>query len=315
MAKKNSQISVLGAVFGGLKTYLNNLDIFMKYLAFPVLGTVLGIFILFGINYFFVTHLDQIENSNPIFSSPAVLFAVLILITVPAFVVIMKALFDYIVAFGALNSMCVNSDRITDVYFHKETVKRRLAPYCVLIIVLGLIFSVLSFPLLLPLLIIALIFLSLAVQVYVLEEDSTPYEAIRKSIELVKSNFWLVFWVLIVITFISYVAVPYLICWAVGKTAILQFLANPVEKYISLLPINEINSLLAASGVNYSFDVILISENIVLSAIATMVMMFMLPFRCACCVEVYKGLIGGYIERNNADEQKSEKPKRKKKEK
>ena len=315
MAKKNSQISVLGAVFGGLKTYLNNLDIFMKYLAFPVLGTIFGIFILFGINYFFVTHLGEIENSSPIFSSPAVLFTILILITVPAFIIIMKALFDYIVAFGALNSMCVNSDRVEDVYFHKEVIKRRFAPYCILLIALGLIFCLLSFPFLLPLLIVALVFLSLAVQVYVLEEDSTPYEAIRKSIELVKSNFWLVFWILAIITFISYIAVPYLICWAVGKTAVLQFLANPVEKYVALLPISDINSLLAAKGINYTFDMIIIAENIVLTAIAAIVTMFMLPFRCACCVEIYKGLIGAYIERINADEQKNEKPRKKKKEK
>ena len=312
--KMRRNISVLGTVFGGLRTYLNNLDIFMKYLSFPVLGSVFGIFFLFWINYLFVTHLEKIQASHPIFSSPVVIFTLLLLITVPAFFVIMKALFDYIVAFGALNSMCVNSDRITDVYYHKETIKRRLAPYCILLVVLSLIFSTLSFPLLLPALILALVFFSLAVQIYTLEEDISPYEALRKSIIIVKSNFWGVFWVLAIITFISYVAVPYLICWALGKTVLIQWFANPVEKYISLLPIADINSLIASTGINYSFDVILIAEDIVYCTIATIVTMYMLPFRCACCVELYKGLAGNYTPIETEDTQSPKNKKKKKSE-
>lgn len=289
--KSKKKVSVIKTVFDGLKTYLYNLDIFVKYLSFPILGTIFGMFFLFLINYIFVTHIEQIEKINPIFENTAVLLTLLLIVVIPAFLIMIKALIDYIVAYGTINSMCVlGTKRIEDVYNHKETVKRRFAPYCILILVLSVIFGVLSFPLLWPLLIVASIFLSLAIQVFSLEENITPYEAIRKSINLVKSDFWVVFWVLVLIALISYVAVPYLITWAVAKTPLFQWIAYPVEKYISLLPLSDINSVLSQSGINYTFDVILIAESIVNCVISTIVIMYMLPFRCACCVEMYKRL-------------------------
>ena len=315
--KSKKNISVLKTVFDGLKTYLYNLDIFSKYLSFPILGIFFGIFFLFTINYFFVTNLEQIEKINPIFENAAVILTLLLIIVIPAFLIMIKALIDYIIAYGALNSMCVlGTKRIEDVYNHKETVKRRFAPYCILILVLSLIFGILSFPLFWPLLLIASIFLSLAIQVFSLEENLTPYESIRKSIELVRSNFWIVLWVLVLIVLISYIAVPYLISWAVAKTPLFQWFAYPVEKYIALLPVADINSALVQNGINYKFDVIIIAENVVNCVISMIVIMYMLPFRCACCVEMYKGLNQNYscefeYEENSKQKEKTKKYKKK----
>ena len=310
--KSKPKVSVLKTVFEGLKIYLCNLDIFVKYLSFPVLGTFIGMFILFWINYCYVVNLEKLQASNPIFNNAAVILTLVIILTIPGFLIMIKAFVDYIVAFGALNSMCVNDQRIADVHTHNEIIKRRFAPYCVLLIVLSIIFGALSFPILIPLLILALVFLALAVQVFTLEEDSSPFDAITKSLSLVKSNFWAVFWVLVIITLISYVAVPYLVTWAVSKTPMLTIMANPVEKYISLLPINDFNSLMTELGVPYKFDVIIFSEMIVQSVISTIVIMYMLPFRCACCVSLYKNLSEFHypIDTENV----KSKPKRKKKE-
>ena len=311
--KSKRNISVFKTVFDGLKAYLYNLDIYAKYLSFPILGTVFGMFFLFFINYFFVTHLEQIEKISPVFENEAVILTLLLIIVIPAFLIMIKALIDYIIAYGAINSMCVlGTKRIEDVYSHKETVKRRFAPYCILILVLSVIFGVLSVPFLWPLLIVALIFLSLSIQIFSLEENLTPFESIRKSIELVKSNFWVVFWALIFITLISYVAVPYLISWAVAKTPLFQWLAYPVEKYLSLMPVSDINSFLASANISYSFDVIIIAENIVNCVISTIVIMYMLPFRCACCVEMYKGLNENYFSEIKQEEKSKNKEKTKK---
>ena len=311
--KSKRNISVFKTVFDGLKAYLYNLDIYAKYLSFPILGTVFGMFFLFFINYFFVTHLEQIEKISPVFENEAVILTLLLIIVIPAFLIMIKALIDYIIAYGAINSMCVlGTKRIEDVYSHKETVKRRFAPYCILILVLSVIFGVLSVPFLWPLLIAALIFLSLSIQIFSLEENLTPFESIRKSIELVKSNFWVVFWALIFITLISYVAVPYLISWAVAKTPLFQWLAYPVEKYLSLMPVSDINSFLASANISYSFDVIIIAENIVNCVISTIVIMYMLPFRCACCVEMYKGLNENYFSEIKQEEKSKNKEKTKK---
>ena len=194
---------------------------------------------------------------------------------------------------------------------HISVIKQRFAPYCVLLIVLSIIFGFLSFPLLFLFLIIAAVFLALAVQVFTLEENVSPFEALVRSCQLVKSRFWLVFWVLVFIVLISYFICPYLITWAVNKTPLTSFLANPVEKYISLLPVADINSALAEFNVPYKFDTILIAESIVNSCIMTIVIMYMLPFRCACCVELYKGLSKNdpYLYTNKDEE--DEKPKKK----
>ena len=307
--KSKSKVSVIKTVFEGLKVYLCNLDIFMKYLSFPVLGTFIGMFILFAINYCYVMNLENLQAKNPIFENAAVILTLVIILTVPGFLIMMKAFVDYLVAFGALNSMCVNESRIVDVHSHNEIIKRRFAPYCVLLIVLSIIFGALSFPLLIPVLIVALVFFALAVQVFVLEEDTSPFDAIAKSAVLVKTNFWAVFWVLVIITLISYFAIPYLITWAVSKTPLLTILANPVEKYISLLPITDINNLLAEMQIPYKFDVILIAESIVQSIISTIVIMYILPFRCACCVNLYKNL----SEFHYPVDKEEEKPKKRKK--
>lgn len=316
MARKSGKISVFGLTFQGLKTYLNNLDIFFKYLAFPVLGLFGGIFLLFLINYFYIINLQKLESLNPLFSNPSIVLTFLILIIIPAFIVIIKALLDYIIAFGAINSMCVVGEkRVEDIYFHKEVIKRRFLPFCLLIFILSLIFIIFSFPLLLPLLLISVIFLSLSVQVFTLEENSNFYSAIKKSIDLVKSNLWFVIGVLLIITFISYVAVPYLICWAIGKTPLLSYLALPVENYLLLFPVEMINDTFYNLGYKFSFDVLIFSEQIVYITIAMIVSMFMLPYRCACCVNMYRYLAQNFEKNDSKEENSGNKKIKKSKEK
>ena len=301
--KLKSSASVLGIVFGGLNTYFYNLDTFLKYLAFPVLGTFLGIFLLFGVNYFFITNLEKIQSASPILENPAVFLILLLILTIPGFAVFLKAFYDYLIAFGALNSMCVigPNHRIEDVSTHKKIIKQRLLPYCVLLIVLSVIFGTII------LIIPALIFLSLAVQVFTLEEDSSPFEAICKSAIIVKENFWKVLWVLIFITIISYWFFPAMLSWAVAKTPVFVLLTSPVEKYLTLLPIEEINSVLAATQISYKLDIVIMAEDIVNTAISAIVIMFMLPFRCACCVDLYKNFGNNLPQEQPTDEQNEKK--------
>lgn len=309
--KAKTENSVIKIVFNGLKTYFYNLDIFLKYLSFPVLGTILGAFILFLINYFYVINLEKLGEINPIFSNTLVILSLLIILTIPGFMIMIKAFVDYIIAYGALNSMCVlGTKRIEDVYSHKETIKRRFAPFCILILLLSLIYLVsqLAF----PLFIIITIFLSLAIQVFSLEENSTPTEAIKRSFLIVKNNFWKTFWVLVLITIISYIIFPYLITWAIEQTPIFNILALPAEKYISLMPIKEINDTLNEMQINYSFDTVLIAQNIVSMTIMSAVTMYMLPFRCACMVNLYKACGNDFKE--ETEEENSPKTKSNKKE-
>ena len=259
--KSKTELSVIGIIFKGLRTYLYNLDIFVKYLSFPILGTFLGIFLVFAITYCYVTNLEKLEGINPIFNNVAVLMTLLLVLTVPGFLIMIKAFVDYIIAFGAINSMCVLGEkRITNTNDHNSVIKQRFGQYCILLVVLSIIFSAFSFPLLIPLLILSLLFLALAVQVFTLEEDSSPFEAIVRSIKLVKSKFWLVFWVLLFIFLISYVICPYLITWAINKTPLMSVLTNPIEKFISLFPITDINNTLTELQVSYKFDTIFIHK-------------------------------------------------------
>ena len=181
--------------------------------------------------------------------------------------------------------------RIVDIYTHKETIKRRFVKYCILLFALSVIFSVVPF----PIIILPLVYLALAIQVFTFEEDSSPYTAIRRSIDLAKGHFWLVFWVLTFIFIISYIAIPYLITWAIGKTPVIHFLTYPVESFLALLPINEFNEILAMYKIPYTIDSIILAESIIYCTIATIVMMYMLPFRCACCVHLYKNLSNNQI--------------------
>ena len=71
------------------------------------------------------------------------------------------------------------------------------------------------------------------------------------------------------------------------------------------------NVILEELQISYKFDPVLIAESIADSFLITIFVMYMLPFRCACCVELYKGLSNNNPEQYINEEKEAVKSKKK----
>ena len=126
MSKYKMKNSIWFVLFEGLKIYFSNIDKFILYMLFPVLGQVLGIALCFGLT---LGLSDKIAAKADSISS-AMLF--ILLLAIPGLLIFAKAFWDYVVAYVALNSMtegAVTSGKVYDFKSHNEVATRRSFKY------------------------------------------------------------------------------------------------------------------------------------------------------------------------------------------
>lgn len=137
MAKKNK--TPLGIFIESIGLYFSNFDKFVKYMTFPVLGQVGGLLLVLILTMIYTKHIPQIENIN-------ILILLSILVTLPGLLIFTKAFWEYLVAYGAVNSMLDNmlkSGKVYDFDAHTELIKRRSVPFVGLWFLFG-VFSLLK---------------------------------------------------------------------------------------------------------------------------------------------------------------------------
>ena len=106
MSKKAS--NVLGVFTESIGLYFSNFDKFMRYMTFPVLGQVAGLSLIFFITYFYSMNMPKLIDKYPHLNSMGTLILISILITLPGLAIFCKAFWEYLVAYGAVNSMFLN---------------------------------------------------------------------------------------------------------------------------------------------------------------------------------------------------------------
>ena len=321
MAKKDSVfVNVLKIFCNGVKLYFLNFEKFFKYFAFPVFGQILGVVLIFFASYVFTIHVSNLTSKSPVFDNIPLVFAILLLLTLPGFFIFCKAFWDYLIAMAALNSMAssvLEGAKLDDIGIHVELIKRRAGSYILFLILLSLIFALLSFPLLWGLLAIVFVFLALSFQVFALEEEKGAFDAIRTGINLVRGNFLKTMLLLILLGLFTYWLVPGLISWGVEVGNLCGIFSYPVDKYIQLLPLQDLNEMFAQLNISVNLKSYEIAKGIVLTVVSFAVTAFALPLRCLCCTQLYKELIkrnyaGKIAAEKLAERAKSSKPKKKK---
>lgn len=294
MAKKESAFAgIMRIFFNGIKLYFLNFEKFFKYMAFPVIGQIVGVTMIFFASYVFTLHVSDLTSKSPIFDNIPLVFMMLLLLTLPGFFIFCKAFWDYLIAMAALNSMAssiLEGSKLEDTGMHAELIKRRAGSYIWFLLLLSLIYLVLSIPVLWGLLAIAFVYLALSFQVFALEEDKSAFDAIKTSINLIKHNFGRTLFLLFLLWVVSYWLVPGLISWGFETGNLCGFFSYPVDKYVQLLPLNDFNDLLSQAHVPYTLKSYTIAKYVVLTIVAFAVTGFALPFRCLCCTELYKEL-------------------------
>ena len=241
MAKKNK--TPLGIFIESIGLYFSNFDKFVKYMTFPVLGQVGGLLLVLILTMIYTKHIPQIENIN-------ILILLSILVTLPGLLIFTKAFWEYLVAYGAVNSMLDNmlkSGKVYDFDAHTELIKRRSVPFVGLWFLFGVFSLLAAFPLFwVPAGVIA-VFCVLIFQVFTYEPELSPIGCVKKSIQLVKGHFASTFMLMALVGALTYVFVPQIANKLFVVIKLTDCFANMITPFVEELPVAELNSMLVSA--------------------------------------------------------------------
>ena len=297
MAKKNK--TPLGIFVESIGLYFSNFDKFVKYMTFPVLGQVGGLMLVLILTMIYTKHIPQIENFN-------ILILLSILVTLPGLLIFTKAFWEYLVAYGAVNSMLDNmlrSGKVYDFDAHTELIKRRAIPFVGLWFLFG-IFSLLAlFPLFwVPAGVIA-VFCVLIFQVFTYEPELSPIGCVKKSIQIIKGHFASTFMLMALVGALTYIFVPQIVNKLFEVIKFTEFASNLISPVVQELPIAELNSLLAKAYLP-ELQIKDIAVFVVITTITQIFIQYTLPLRSI--------LWGMWYEELNGNIPKTAEPKSKK---
>ena len=282
MAKTDK--TVFEVFFKGAKLYFKNFDKFAKYMAFPVFGQVVGIFLIFGTLYLYLTNIQiKIEY-------PASLYLPFI-VTIPGFIIFLKAFWEYLVAYGSVNSMVENmtkSGKLYDIDAHTELIQRRSPSFIGLWMLLGLFSLTAINPLFTPLACIVFVYFILIFQVFVFEPEISPIGCFKRSIEIIKHNFARTLGLLAIVGGLTYLLLPAIVELKTFSV-IINHTAAFIEPFVKLLPINSINTTLEYHRLP-TIMTIDVARLIIKAGVSGCIIAFTLPLRSICWALWYKAL-------------------------
>ncbi len=311
MTKEKIKNSIWFVIFDGLKIYFSNIDKFILYMLFPVFGQIIGLALTFGLT---IGLADKVASKATSMTSA---MGIILLLALPGLLIFMKAFWDYMVAYVALNSMtegALTTGRVYDFQSHREVATRRALKYIGFLLVVGLLSAagILSSAIILgivPALIIWVFFI-IVYQVFTFEEDLSIKECFSKSFYLVKNNWWRTFFLMLILWFFSIYIITE------GLSVIFDCL-HLTDKICSLfdfigngLELEYINKALRYLN-RPEITVNLISKTIFMSLLSNVVVGLSLPIRSICYTLWYKTLCKL---KGNREEPKPKKQKRSRKE-
>lgn len=277
-----------------IKLYFKNIGSFLKYMAFPVLGQVFGITLAFVVSYFYSLNVSKTASPESLYENFSMIILILLLVTLPGFLVFAKAFWDYLVAYGAVNSMVdnmVKSGKVYDFPAHTQVITRKTTKYVGLWLVIGLLSSIGMFPLFWVVAGIMFVYFILVFQVFTFEPDKSIFECFQKSVLIIKGNFANTVLLMLFVGALTYWLLPLLVNFLFNFTNLSIIFVMPVDTWAQQLPIEQLNkSLSSFPVVNYQITSLGIAKYIVNLTISYIVVCFTLPLRCICWALWYKNL-------------------------
>ena len=305
MSKVKIENSIWFVLGEGFKIYLKNFTQFTRYMLFPVFGQIVGIALIFGLSGWYGLNLPIWAEENLFFQDYNNIIITLLLITAPGFILFLKAFWDFMVAYGALNSMAdavLTTGRLYDLDAHTKVITNRAPQFIGLLITISILALIGINPLFWIIGAIAFVYFILVFQVFTLEENPAVIECFKKSFNLIKGDFARTFVILFILAVITY----YLL--SIGTTVLLQairlhdvFLAG-IQSWTSTLQLDTINEMRISFRLQPLTPVSL-ALNVLKSSILFIVAGLSLPLRSICWTLWYRNL--GIV--------KAEKPKKSKK--
>lgn len=279
---------VLNIFFKSVTIYFQNFTSFFKYMAFPVFGQIAGIVWILAISFCYINYLPELMGKSSIMSNFSVILAVFLLITLPGLFVTLKAFWDYLVAYGAINSMLdglIKSGRLYDFPAHNEVVTRKSAKF----IAIWLLISIMSIIAIIPIFwifgIIFFIYFILVFQIFIFEPEESVFGCFKRSLEIIKGNWGKTFLLAILIGIFTNWFLPFVVNKTLELLSIIKFLAISVDGITTLLPIKEINDSLSIQNRLTSLEI----STAIVSGFSTFIITGLtLPMRSICWGLWYK---------------------------
>lgn len=287
MSKYKMKNSIWFILFEGLKIYFSNIDKFILYMLFPVLGQVLGIALCFGLT---LGLSDKIAAKADSISS-AMLF--ILLLAIPGLLIFAKAFWDYVVAYVALNSMtegAVTSGKVYDFKSHNEVATRRSFKYIGFLLILSVLMSLgTSIFFIIPGFVLW-IYLILIFQIFTFEPDLSIWECYKKSFVLVKGDWGRTFSLMLILAFFSIFIITQGITVVFDYLNLTKSVCSIFDFIGKLLPLHTINHAFSYARLPYNITVEMVSNWIFVTILSCIVAGLTLPIRSICWSLWYKNL-------------------------
>ena len=306
--KKNTPLNIFMESVG---LYFSNFDKFVKYMTFPVLGQIAGLGLVFLLTFFYAKNMPMLMQKIPALNSLSVLLATILLLILPGMIIFVKAFWEYLVAYGAINSMTENmlkSGKVYDFDAHTELIKRRTIPFVGLWFLFGIYSLIALCPLMWVICAVFAIFFVLVFQVFTYEPEQTPFGCVQKSFMLIKGHFASTFMLFALIGALTYVLIPQLVGLFFEYTNITMFFAKMLVPFVEIFPINDWNSVLTSLYMQ-PLKIEDITTFVVTTCIAQIFIQYTLPMRSILWAMWYRKLNGGF---NSSAENLSSKTRSKK---
>lgn len=194
--------------FEGIKIFALNIHKFMLYMAFPVLGQILGIFLIFGLTFWFTQNMQDIAAKYDALNNMSSMITLIVVSVIPGVLILIKAFWDYLVAFVALNSMTegyLNTGRVYDFKAHNSVATQKSFSF----ITIWFLISVMTILGILPVFWIFaglfFVYFILVFQVFTFENGLSPVGYFKRSMFLIKGKFGRTFLLMAILTIFTYV--------------------------------------------------------------------------------------------------------------
>lgn len=292
MAKFKINDNVLGIVWQGASIYFKNFSKFMHYMAFPVLGQLFGLILVFGFTHLYNTYLPGLIETNPMFNNFTTIIFCSLLVGLPGLFIFTKAFWDYLVSYGALNSMAeaaMTTGKIYDFPAYNAVVTRRTFKYIMLWLAFSIFTLISSIPLLWIIGLILFAYFVLIFQVFTFEDDKSVYGCFKRSLQLIKGNLAKTFGLLAVLFLLTYWLLQTGIVSLMDAMQLSGLFASFIEGWTKNLPLEQINAILTSVSVP-PITPIQIAKSIVENAVFFIIVGFTLPLRSIVWTLWYKKL-------------------------
>jgi len=286
MSKYKVNNSIWFVLAEGIRIYFGNIDKFFTYMLFPVFGQVLGILLALGLS------LGLADTIVSKVDSPTKAMAVILLLAVPGLLIFVKAFWDYMVAYVALNSMtegAVTSGKVYDFQSHNEVATRRAFKYILLLCTVGILSFLAANILLVVPGVVLWIYFILVFQVFTFELDLTVKECFKRSFNLIKGNWLRTFILLAILAFLSIFIITQGIIVIFDYLNLTTPVCSTFDFISNQVPLELTNRILR----HFQMDIItpsMISKSIFEFILAMIVTGLTLPIRSICWTIWYYNL-------------------------